>query len=121
MLQPDLCLYWGSGFYLGLENAGYDFEIKIYQPCMYRHHLIMFYRNFKRFKSSFIINLIGLSTGLLSVLLIYLWVFDELHMDKFTERDSARHYQILSNFSFSNTIETDEGTPGLLAEALADD
>ena len=31
---------------------------------MFRHNLLITYRNFLRYKSSFLINLIGLSTGL---------------------------------------------------------
>ena len=54
---------------------------------MLQHNLILIYRSFKRFKSTFIINLIGLSTGLASALLIYLWVNDELTMDKFHQKD----------------------------------
>ena len=50
---------------------------------MFRHNLLLIYRNFKRYKSSFLINLTGLSTGLACTLLIYLWVNDELSVDKF--------------------------------------
>ena len=46
---------------------------------MFRHNLLISYRNFLRFKSSFFINLIGLSTGLACVLLIFIWVNDELN------------------------------------------
>ena len=52
---------------------------------MVRHNLLISYRNFLRFKSSFFINLIGLSTGLACVLLIFIWVNDELKMDQFHE------------------------------------
>ena len=54
---------------------------------MFRHNLLLSYRNFKRYKSSFFINLIGLSVGLASALLIFLWVNDELNVDKFHEKD----------------------------------
>ncbi|HEY9049888.1 MAG TPA: hypothetical protein VIN08_28510, partial [Ohtaekwangia sp.] len=54
---------------------------------MLKHNLLLIYRNFKRFKSTFFINLIGLSTGLACVLLIYLWVNDEVSVDKFNEKD----------------------------------
>ena len=54
---------------------------------MLKHYLLIIYRGFIRFKSTFIINLTGLSTGLACVLFIYLWVNDELHVDKFHEKD----------------------------------
>ena len=43
---------------------------------MLPYPLLLLYRNFKRFKSTFFINLIGLSTGLACALLIYLWISD---------------------------------------------
>jgi hypothetical protein len=63
-------------------------------PFMLQHYFILIYRSFKRFKSTFFINLIGLSTGLASALLIYLWVHDELTMDKFHNKDN-RLYMVM--------------------------
>jgi putative ABC transport system permease protein len=64
------------------------------------------------------INLIGLSTGLACALLIYLWVNDELHVDKFHAND-GRLYQVLKNSaSADGKILTFEWTPGPLADAL---
>ena len=63
---------------------------------MVRHNLLISYRNFLRFKSSFFINLIGLSTGLACVLLIFIWVNDELKMDQFHEYGD-RLYQMMEN------------------------
>jgi putative ABC transport system permease protein len=50
---------------------------------MFRHNLLLIYRNFKRYKASFFINLIGLSTGLTCSILIFLWVQNELNYDRF--------------------------------------
>jgi putative ABC transport system permease protein len=88
---------------------------------MIQHNLLLIYRNFKRFRSSFFINLIGLSTGLACTLLIYLWVNDELLVDKFHAKD-ARIFKLMEyqRNSGSNTRTTDS-TPGLLAETLASD
>lgn len=79
---------------------------------MFHHNLLLIYRNFKRFKSTFFINLIGLSTGLACALLIYLWVNDELSVDRFNEKD-GRLYQVMQSGI--------EATPGLLAKALAEE
>jgi putative ABC transport system permease protein len=82
---------------------------------MFRHHLLLIYRNFKRYKSSFFINLIGLSAGLSCALLIYLWVNDETGMDRF---HNDRVYQVMENELMTDGINTVEGTPGILADAM---
>ena len=85
---------------------------------MFRHNLLLVYRTFKRFKTSFFINLIGLSTGLACAILIYLWVTDEMSFDKFHEKD-RQLYQVMQNAPLPDGVFTTEGTPGLLFEALA--
>ncbi|HZY81666.1 MAG TPA: ABC transporter permease [Cyclobacteriaceae bacterium] len=50
---------------------------------MLNHILLITFRNFLRHKRIFAINLIGLTAGLTSVLLIYMWVQDELSIDQF--------------------------------------
>ncbi|MDN5213462.1 ABC transporter permease [Fulvivirgaceae bacterium BMA12] len=87
---------------------------------MFRHNLLLTYRNFKRYKSSFFINLIGLSTGLASVLLIFLWVNDEMSFDKFHEKNH-RLYQVMRNIGEENNIRTRESNSDLLATALAEE
>ena len=87
---------------------------------MLRHNLLLIYRNFKRFKSTFFINLIGLSTGLACTMLIYLWIMDEWNVDKFLENDD-RIFQVLQNTHAPNGIETIEATPGLLAKSLKEE
>jgi putative ABC transport system permease protein len=87
---------------------------------MLKHNLILIYRSFKRFKSTFIINLIGLSTGLASALLIYLWVNDELHMDKFHEKDS-RLYRVMENLNESAGGKTIIESSGPVEVALKAD
>ncbi len=84
---------------------------------MLNHTLLLLYRNFKRFKSSFFINLIGLSSGLACTLLIYLWVNDEMHFDKFHENDS-RLYQVMENQKAGDALVVKNRTSGLVAETL---
>lgn len=86
---------------------------------MLRHAILIFFRNFKRYKGASFINLFGLSVGLASALLVYLWVHDELNMDKFSELDSHRHIQVLVNTPITTGISTSDRTPGPLTEALA--
>lgn len=84
---------------------------------MFRHNILIALRNFRRYKSSFLINLIGLSTGLASVLLIYLWVNDEFSMDKFHEKD-GRLFQVMRNIDTPAGIETTESNSVLLPNTL---
>lgn len=87
---------------------------------MLRHNLLLIYRNFKRFKGTFFINLVGLSTGLACVIFIYLWINDELSIDRFNEKDE-RIFQVLQNVGEKDAIETIDATSGLLAKALVDE
>jgi hypothetical protein len=87
---------------------------------MLRHNFLLLYRNFKRFRGTFFINLAGLSTGLACTLLIYLWVNDEWQVDKFHAKDS-RLFKVFEKQKHSGNIGVTESTPGLLAETLAED
>jgi putative ABC transport system permease protein len=84
---------------------------------MIKHNLLLIFRNFKRFKSTFLINLVGLSTGLACTLIIYLWVNDELKFDKFHKNDQQL-YLVMANFHNSGNVVTTRATPGLLGDAL---
>lgn len=87
------------------------------QLNMLAHALLIAFRNFKRHTGSFLINLLGLTSGLTCVIVIYLWVEDELRMDKFHENDQQL-YQVMQNKKSEAGIRTLEWTPGPLAEAL---
>jgi len=87
---------------------------------MLKHNLLLIYRNFKRFKSTFFINLIGLSTGLACALLIYLWVSDELQVDQFHEKRD-RLYQVMEHRVQGDEINTFTSTYGLLGKALSEE
>ncbi len=84
---------------------------------MLKHNLKLFFRNIKKHKSTFLINLIGMSTGLACALLMAIWVVDELSMDKFHEKGN-RLVQILQNLPTPNGIETEDATQGPLAKAV---
>jgi len=85
---------------------------------MLRHNLLIAFRNFLRYKSSFIINLTGLSSGLACALLIYLWVNDEWQVDKF-HVNGDRLYQVRENVEQDGGLITRVSTAGPTAEALA--
>lgn len=85
---------------------------------MLRHNLLISYRNFLRYKRSFFINLVGLSTGLACTLLIFLWVNDELNVDQFHKND-AHLYQVLENVEQGGGVITRMTTAGPMGEAMA--
>ena len=84
---------------------------------MFKHHLIISLRTFGRDKVNFLVNLSGLITGLTAVLLIYLWINQELKVNRF-HPDSNRLYQVFLNEPTPNGIDTDPSTPILLASTL---
>lgn len=87
---------------------------------MLQHNILIALRNFSRHKSSFMINLTGLSTGLACALLIYLWVNDEMKIDRFHENTDQLH-QVLMNFETNNGINTVSWTPAPMAKVLKDE
>ncbi|WP_394751320.1 ABC transporter permease [Spongiimicrobium salis] len=87
---------------------------------MLRHNLLIIYRNFKRYKSSFFINLIGLSTGLACSLFIILWVTDELKVDKFHNNDEQL-YQVMEKRDIGGEIVVSHRTSGPSAETIVEE
>jgi putative ABC transport system permease protein len=84
---------------------------------MIRHVFLIAYRSLMRNKSSSLINLIGLSTGLACTLMIYLWVQDELNFNHLDTRDDRRH-QVFTNHKFDTGIQTAEATTGMLVQTM---
>ena len=90
------------------------------KTAMFKHNILISLRSFKRFKSTFLINLIGLSSGLACTLLIYLWVSDEVGIDRFHEKED-RIYIILQHNRYGDEVETDEFTQRLLSGSLLEE
>ncbi len=87
---------------------------------MLQHNLLISFRSFLRYKSSFFINLIGLSSGLACAIFIYLWVQDERSTDRFHEKNDQL-VQVMLHHEESGTLNTQEDTQGILAAALEED
>lgn len=85
---------------------------------MIRNFITVAVRNFLRQKFYSFINIIGLASGLICCLFIYLWVEDEVNKNRF-HRDSEKIFRVVSNLKLSNgeTLTWDI-TPGPLAEDL---
>lgn len=85
---------------------------------MTRLHLVAAFRSFTNHKSSFFINLIGLSTGLACTLLIFLWVQDERQVDGF-HTDNDRVFRVMEHQRYANgDVMTTWSTPGILAAEM---
>ncbi|MFZ1805612.1 MAG: ABC transporter permease [Cyclobacteriaceae bacterium] len=87
---------------------------------MIKHSLLLIYRNFQRSRGYFLINLFGLATGLACTLLIYLWVRDELSVNKFHALDE-RLYEVMEHQRYADHVMTTTSTPGILAETLKEE
>lgn len=87
---------------------------------MLYNYILISFRNFFRHKSSFLINLFGLSTGLACAILILLWVMDEFSIDQFHE-DGELIYSVMEHQTYEDGKFTTMSTPGVLANALKEE
>src|SRR5258708_29885569 len=86
---------------------------------MFRNNLKFAWRNLVKDRSFASLNLMGLSTGLACVLLIYLWVNDELQVDKFNEKDNRLYVVMKTSPNGDGTIGMWGVTQGQLARSMA--
>lgn len=82
-----------------------------------KYYLKITLRNFFRHKVSSMINLIGLTTGLACAFFIFLWVQDELQVNKFHEKDD-RLFRVMEFQTYSNEKFATNSTPGILDKNL---
>lgn len=82
-----------------------------------KHNLLITLRGFQRYKTTFTINLLGLTISLMSVLFIALWVNDELKKDRF-HADSERLFQVYTRQVENNSIDVWHGVSGMLADEI---
>lgn len=87
---------------------------------MIKNYFKIALRSFKRHKLFTFINIIGLSIGISTALVIYLIVNYDFSFDKF-HKDSNRIYRIVTNFTFSGEQVYNGGVCGPLAEAVKND
>ena len=64
------------------------------------------------------LNLLGLSAGLACTLMIYLWVHDEISVDKFFAQDN-QIYQLMEHRKSGGAMTISDESSGMLGEALA--
>ena len=85
---------------------------------MIKNYFKTAWRNLIKDKQFSLLNLLGLSTGLACVLLIYLWVSDELSADTFNANDSQLYQVIKTAPGADGSISTYNSTPGLLGQYM---
>lgn len=71
---------------------------------MFNNYIKIIIRNFIRQKLFSIINIIGLSVGLGCIILITLWIYDELSYDNFHDKVD-RIYRVVDNFQRSSGFQ----------------
>ena len=86
---------------------------------MFKNYFKIAWRNLVKDRQFSLLNLIGLSTGLACVLLIYLWVSDELSTDKFNKNDNSLYQVLKKRTDAAGNIDVGENTQGLLSQSIA--
>ncbi|MEO6302479.1 MAG: ABC transporter permease, partial [Bacteroidia bacterium] len=84
---------------------------------MLKNYFKIAWVNLFRNKGFSLINILGLSTGMICAIFILLWVNDELTFNK-DQKNYDNIYQVYANRNFNNTITTDKQIVFPLAKAL---
>src|SRR5580765_5773270 len=84
---------------------------------MLKTYLTIAFRNFYRNKIFSLINVLGLSIGISSALVIFLIVHYDFTFDQF-EKDSGRIYRVVTDMSFGGTPMNFSGVSSPLATAV---
>jgi predicted permease len=84
---------------------------------MFKTNLKIAWRNLIKDKQFTFLNVLGLSAGLACALLIFLWVNDELSIDKFFANDD-RLYQLLQTTNINGDAGISDESSGLVSETL---
>lgn len=87
---------------------------------MIKNYFKIAFRNFWRHKLFTLINVIGLSIGISSALVIYLIVHYDFTFDKF-HKDGDRIYRVVTNMSYSGELFYNGGVTGPLPDAVKTD
>lgn len=85
---------------------------------MFKNHLKIAWRNLLKDRQFTFLNVLGLSAGLVCTLLIYLWVHDEMSVDKFFEKNDQIYQLMEHRKAVGQTTISDESS-GMLGEVLA--
>ena len=84
---------------------------------MFRNYIKIAWRNLLRNRKSSFINVAGLAVGMAVAILIGLWIWSEVSFDK-DNRNYDRVASVMQNLNLNGEIQTWDGLPWPLAEAL---
>jgi putative ABC transport system permease protein len=87
---------------------------------MFKNYLKVALRNFLRQKAFSGINIIGLSIGMASAIVILLWIQSEVSFDRFHDK-KERIYEAWNKVNFNGKVMTWDATPKVLASSLEKD
>ncbi|MES2647229.1 MAG: ABC transporter permease [Bacteroidota bacterium] len=87
---------------------------------MFRNYFKIALRNLRRNKAFSFINIFGLSIGMASAMLIFLWIQNELSYDQFHTK-KERIYEAWNRAEFSGKLQCWNTTPKILARTLEKD
>ncbi|WAC15181.1 FtsX-like permease family protein [Dyadobacter pollutisoli] len=103
--------------YFFKEKSNETRSVNMLSFDMLRNYFKAAWRHLLKDRQFTMLNLIGLSTGLVCTLLICLWVTDELGFDKFHAKDN-RLYEVMIHEKSSSGIATSNGTGDRMGETL---
>jgi putative ABC transport system permease protein len=86
---------------------------------MFINYLKLAFRNLAKYKGYTFINIVGLAVGIASVILILLWVQDELSYDKFHKNSDDIYRIVIENHSSGQATRSAKTPNALGAEMLS--
>jgi hypothetical protein len=105
----------GEGFCAGFNQTFFHRTINPFM--MLKNYLVTAFRNFKRNKIFSLINILGMSVGVSSSLVIFFIVQYHYSFDHF-EKDGDRIFRIVSNYEFQSNPGYTRGVQAPLADAV---
>ena len=90
---------------------------KLYSSFMFRNYLTIAWRNLIKNKVLSLINIGGLAVGMAVVMLISLWILDEVSFNKY-HRNYSRIAQVMQNVTNNGQVQTSFHEPYPLAAEL---
>lgn len=84
---------------------------------MFKNNLKIAWRSFLKDRQFAILNLLGLATGIACTLLIYLWVNDEMNVDKFFAH-TDQIYQVMEHHKLDGDVTVSDESTGLISDIL---
>lgn len=112
-------MYWLDTLHLLVGFSSFR-KLKINRPNMFKHNLLVSWRMLKRDKAFSLINISGLTLGMLVALFIVFWIKDEWSYDKF-HKNHDRIYSVFRHTTFADQVFTGNSVPYPLVQTLEED